>query len=363
MVGTRCCAGQGGVPLQGSCPGARRDHVDADGQHVLNWAQAQAAARAWATRQTNAGPLYVEKACERYVSDLRARRGDRAAKDADGKIRLHVTPVLGGKLVAELSANDMRSWQAGMVRGGDDEAKRRSRDSANRVLSALKAALNLAFRDGLATDDRAWRRVGAFKGVGEARKVILTTDDLQRLIDACPNGLQELVAAGAWTGARLGELTGAKVRDLDLGARTLRVTGKTGSREIHLSDGALTLCRQMAGGRRPDAQLFRTRDGGRWTASLHKRPFAAAVKLAGIDPEATYYALRHAYISHALNAGVPAKAVADHCGTSLRMIETNYAKFIPEDRARYAAVAAPAISLMPNSQKITPLRVRSADGR
>src|SRR5687767_6115742 len=100
-------------------------------------------------------------------------------------------------------------------------------DSANRVLAVLKAALNLAFKDELVADDRAWRRVQAFRGVGEARKVVLSDAEIQKLLDACPGGLRELVAAGAMTGCRLGELTGAKVRDLDQQASMLRVRGKT----------------------------------------------------------------------------------------------------------------------------------------
>ena len=115
---------------------------------------------------------------------------------------------------------------------------------------------------------------------------------------------------------------------------------------------------QTAGsGKLPEAELFWTSGGGPWTESLHKRPFHAAVKLAGIDPDTTFYALRHTYISHALKAGVPAKAVADHCGTSLRMIETNYAKFIPEDRARYAAMAAPSLRLE-EKKNVIPLTAR-----
>jgi integrase len=107
-----------------------------------------------------------------------------------------------------------------MVRGGEDEdAIRRSRDTANRMLAMAKAAFNLAFNTGRVTDDRAWRRVQAFKGVGEARKVILSDAELQRLVDACEPGLRELVLVGAWTGSRLGEITAARVRDLDVGRR------------------------------------------------------------------------------------------------------------------------------------------------
>jgi hypothetical protein len=179
------------------------DHADADGSTTLDWRQAQAAARAWAAKQTGAGPVSVKKACERYVADLRARKGDQAAKGAEQKIEKHIKRVLGDKLLAELTADDMRSWQVGMVGGDDDEARRRSRDSANRVLGILKSALNLAFNDGLAADDRAWRRVGAFKGVGEARKVILGPDELQLLIDACPAG------CGRWSPQEPGQARGS----------------------------------------------------------------------------------------------------------------------------------------------------------
>jgi hypothetical protein len=53
---------------------------------------------------------------------------------------------------------------------------------------------------------------------------------------------------------------------------------------------------------------------------------------------------------------VPRKAAADHCGTSLRVIETNCAKFISKDRARHAALAAPALRLHANLEKITLIR-------
>jgi hypothetical protein len=172
------------------------DHEDADGTRVLDWKQAQAAARLWAARQTGTGPLTVARACERYVEHLRSRKGERAAREVAGRARRHILPVLGARRVADLTADELRKWHAGMVRGDDDEGRRRSRDSANRVLTILKAALNSAFRDGLASDDRAWRRVGAFAGAGEARKVILGDPELQALIAACPLGLRELVAGG-----------------------------------------------------------------------------------------------------------------------------------------------------------------------
>jgi integrase len=338
--------------------GTADDSAQADGETVLNWAQAQAAARAWASKQTAAGPLTVETTCSEYVADLRARKGGRAAGEAEGRFRKHLLPVLGTRQLADLTAADVTAWRNGMVQGKTDEdAIRRSRDSANRMLAMVKAAFNLAFNTGRVVDDRAWRRVQAFKGVGQARQVILSDAELQRLVDACEPGLRELVLTGAWAGTRLGEITAARVRDLDVGKAMLRISGKTGGREIHLPPAPLALLRKLASGKRPDGYLLTTSEGGPWTKSLHTRRFAAAVARAGLDPDTTFYALRHSYISRALVAGVPTKAVAIHCGTSVMMIERYYAKFIPSDQARYAAAAAPELRIPSGSDdRVVPFR-------
>ena len=68
---------------------------------------------------------------------------------------------------------------------GHDEQLRRSRDSANRVLTILRAALNRAFNNDRVADDRAWRRLEPFKSVGVARKVTAPRpQDQQLLLDA-----------------------------------------------------------------------------------------------------------------------------------------------------------------------------------
>ena len=95
------------------------------------------------------GPLTVAKAINRYIADLRARKGETSAKLTDGRLNKHAIPVLGDVLVSELRADQIRRWLNGMVRNSEDEEdQRRSKDSANRVLAVFKAALNLAFNGG-----------------------------------------------------------------------------------------------------------------------------------------------------------------------------------------------------------------------
>jgi integrase len=337
----------------------------------MNWSQAQAKAREWLKQQTGqqttGGPLTVESAVMAYAADLAARKGETAAREVighetetgwrSGRLRKRLFPALGARLLDELTADDLNNWRNSLVDlDGDADEVRCSRDTANRVLTMAKAAFNFAFSTGRVNDDRAWRKVKAFRDVGQARKVILSEAEIQRLIDACPAGLRELVAAGALTGARLGELTAARVRDFDAGEQILTVRGKTGERPIHLAPVAVTLLRQLASGKRADDHLFTTAAGTRWTASGHTRPFAAAVKTAGLDPDTVFYTLRHSYISRALKAGVPTKAVADHCGTSIVMLQQFYAKFIESDQRRYAVMAAPAVKISNVGGKVVQMR-------
>ena len=312
------------------------------------------------------GPFTVSAACKRHVEALRAGKGERSAYHAQSVINRHIEPKLGKALVADLTTDTLRRWRDGLVKLAgdefDDEDERRSRDTANRILTVLKAALNRAFEDGMVKDDRAWRAVKAFKAVGEARQALLTNDEIQRLVDACPPGLRDLVAAGAYTGARLGELTSARVSDFSPKHRTLSVRGKTGPRIIHLDAGGAAMFGRLVKGRAMADSLLRTVEGRPWTASLHLRPMAAAVAAARLDPATTFYTLRHSYITHALNAGVPIKALAEHCGTSVIMISRTYAKVLGGHHARYAAMAAPTLDLDRAGGNVVPM-VAAAERR
>lgn len=72
---------------------------------------------------------------------------------------------------------------------------------------------------------------------------------------------------------------------------------------------------------------------------------AAAVRRAGLDPAATFYCLRHTSISWALKSGVPAQALAEYTGTSVRMIEKHYGKFLRADKRAMLDAALPSMDL------------------
>ena len=82
-----------------------------------------------------------------------------------------------------------------------DEAIRRRRASANRVLTMLKAALNHAFDEGHVANRDAWgRKLKPFRDVDKARVRYLSVEEARRLINACDAEFRPLAQAALQTG-------------------------------------------------------------------------------------------------------------------------------------------------------------------
>jgi integrase len=134
------------------------------------------------------------------------------------------------------------------------------------------------------------------------------------------------------------------VRDFNLIDRTLKVDGKTGPRIIILQPEAVTFFKLIGKDRAADEPLLRRSDGTRWNRSHQQRRMAVALERAGLDREGTFYALRHSYISRAIEGEVPLNIIADNCGTSIRMIETTYAKVLAGKRREFIERGAPSLA-------------------
>lgn len=327
------------------------DYDPADGCNFLDFWQAQDRAKARARNGGSADsvtrPLTVQQAADVYLAWLSAKN-PRTAADTVGRLTKHFLPIFGGRAVGSLTKTLLDRWLSSMVSKADDPEKvRRSKDSANRVLSMVKALLNHAVRDpanGI-TDDSAWRLVKPFHGVAKPRDVRYTDDEVRRLVGAASgNATADLIRGAYLSGARYGELASALVSHFDPRAKTLRVNvGKTGARTIILQSGAIDFFAGLAGDRGGGAYLFRRNDGSRWKRSDQTRPIKEALRAAKLPEEGSLYALRHTYISRAIEGGVPLNIIADNCGTSIRMIEKTYAKVLAEKRREFIELGAPVL--------------------
>ena len=304
-------------------------------------------ARDWFNRiaddRTQSGPYTLATCIADYIRDLRTRSGDDAAKRNEQVADKHIVRALGTAEAGRLSKRRLTEWRDNLVAKSDDPDKvRKSKDSANRVLTILKAALNRAFGEGSILSDSEWRRIKPFKNVSRARDVFLTVAQCKALVTACENDFTLLVQSGLLTGARYSELTERRVADFDIQQGVLHITnGKTGPRDVVLNDTGIEHFKLLAKGKLPADYLHQRDDGTPWNRAHQSRRIRDAVKAANSTIEeasdhlpinTVFYSLRHSHASMALLAGVNIQVLAENMGTGVRMIEKHYGKFLKADR-------------------------------
>jgi hypothetical protein len=101
----------------------------------------------------------LEQACRAYVANQTTHKSKSSAADAEGRFtRLVYGKPLGALPLDKLRTTQVKKWLDDMLDDdGDEDDLRRSKDSANRNLNTLKAALNLALRDRQGATDAGWK--------------------------------------------------------------------------------------------------------------------------------------------------------------------------------------------------------------
>jgi integrase len=356
--------------------GIADDILDADGGHVLSFQQADAMARAMIDGPAaSSGRLTVREAMRRYVEHKRDM--GQPIDNLTSRSNAHIIPALGDKLVAELTAEQLRRWlavlaaspamkrpkpgtkQSYFAEPQTDEDIRRRRVSANRVLSILKAALNYAFDEKLVPSNEAWgRRLKPYRGVTVARIRYLTLAEATRVINAADPEFRPMIIAALQTGARYGELTRLEVSDFNADAGTIAIRkSKTGTpRHVVLTGEGVAFFRSVTLSRAGSESMFCRPDGGAWRKSNQSIPMREACQRAGIDPPVGIHQLRHTWASHAVMNGVPLLVVARNLGhANAAMVEKHYGHLAPSFVAEAIRAGAPQFGVEID-RKVTPIR-------
>jgi integrase len=311
--------------------------------------QAKVAAETWfkdldvgVTGKTDEGQVAtVKTACERYVKDRRRNASESNAHDADKRfMRTVYSHSIAALPLSKFRAHHLKAWRDGLIEATETR-KALSKGSADRTMAPLKAALSLAFTDGLATGNLMAEldKVPPYGGDGKRRDLYLDKDQRAALLDACEGPVRDLVEAALLTGCRAGELTSATRGAYDARTQTLRVTGKTGPRQVPLAPRAKALFDRLAKGKLPGAFLLTKDGGGAWRHSDWDELIREAAAKAKLPAGVCLYTLRHSFITAACLSGMPTLEVARIVGTSLQMIEKHYGHVVVTDaRARLAKV-------------------------
>jgi len=340
--------GRGGAKT--SAVGTADDFTDSDGITVLTYWQALDLAKKKASSAADGikpTVLTVRMAAKVYLDVLNGQN-PRTAADTKGRLEKHFLPKFGEQLVTALTKTKLDNWLISMIKTSDDpEVVRRSKDSANRVLSMVKALLNHAVRDpaNRISDDNAWRLVKPFHGVSKPRNIRYTAAEVRKLINSAPDQETANIITGCYlTGARYGELAEARIGHFDADNGSLRINvSKTGSRNVILQSSAISFFQSITTNRSAAEYIFVRSDGTRWKRSDQTRPIKEALRASGLPTEGSLYALRHTYVSMAIEGGMPLNVIAENCGTSVRMIEKTYAKILAENRREFVERGAPSL--------------------
>ncbi|WP_315729124.1 site-specific integrase [Bradyrhizobium sp. SZCCHNS2015] len=345
--------------------GPADDSSDADGIAILTFAQAQSRAREIRDGRAkkaagHVGPLTVRKAIADYLAFLENNR--RSAKFSTYAADAFILPELGDLEVETLTKDRIEQWHADIAKAGArvrskkgkeqrfrevvdlEEASRRRKSTANRILTILKAALNRAWKDGKASSDAAWRKVEPFQNVDAARVRYLTHAEVKRLLNGCEPEFRRLVRGALETGARYGELTALRTADFnpDSGTIAIRQSKSGKPRHVVLTEDGVAFFQSVTTGKAGAEIIFTKADGTVWRKDHQKEPMAQANKRATVTPAINFHGLRHTWASHAVMNGVPLMVVAKNLGhADTRMVEKHYGHLAPSYVADAIRAGAP----------------------
>lgn len=349
--------------------GTPDDHAEADGDVILTYAQAVQRATAIQVEKRMPLPRHlgdgwtVNRAIEHYLEHRLAGRGSESV--TRGFWRRHIKDGIGKHLVSSLRAEDIRTWHRGLAaklptsRGkardvdmADQQVQRRRRETANRVLTIIKAALTYAWaNDKLGRATPEWKKVEPFGKKDMADKEaprMLTEAEITRLLEVSPPDLRDLLTAALMTGARFGELARLKVSDFDAEGRKVRLhqtkTGKVLLQPL-TAEGARFFS-SVAADRPAGDALLRRADGSAWSRHYQNRPMAAAAAAAGLEG-VTFKVTRATYGKLLLLATRDLELVARALGHSdSRITRQHYAATLPSDVERGVA-SLPELGIAP----------------
>ena len=273
----------------------------------------------------------VKAACEASIENKRIDKSEAAAADALGRFRrlVYDDPIAGVEL-EKLTPRHLADWKGRVL------AKGGSRSSYNRNATAVRAALNLAYRRRDVASDHAWREeLKPLENAARRRTLYLDGTKRRRLVENASTEARPFFTALNLLPMRPGEVASLRVEYLAAAQRALEIpTGKTEPRVIPLASDVLAHFKGCAKGKLPRAWLIARADGSQWKKEAWRDEIKAAARKAKLPQATVAYTLRHSVITDLVTGGLDLFTVAKISGTSVLMIEKHYGHLNSEHARR-----------------------------
>jgi site-specific recombinase XerD len=162
---------------------------------------------------------------------------------------------------------------------------------------------------------------------------LLSRGEVHLILCHCRNEKQQTMLTTCYgAGLRVSELIQLRVRDIDSEREVLHIRQGKGARdrELILTPGLLQLLRRYWQRYRPIDPLFYGREDHLPVGiSTVQKTYTRAKRSAGIDKQGGIHALRHAYATHQLEAGMPVHQLQRLLGHQSLKTTLRYVHWIP----------------------------------
>lgn len=290
------------------------------------------------TEQIKAGrikpePLTLSRILDEYA-DFKSVGGEleKDLRTRLDRLRRELTSALGKTKINHLPIDEIKRADANKLR--DQLLGKMAPNSVQRNIGIIKAAVNFAIQEHDLNIKNPFAGLN-IKGAGASKtdRLPITEDQMTILLPEFADSpvAKALFLTLADTGARLNEIIGLEVRDVDFGKRAIRIRPngvrglktKSSDREVPLSPRAAEALQGLEVEATDTAPLFpryaRPRGNDAASAMMLKR-----LRRQISDPKVTLHSLRHRMKDRLRNTGCPEHLSTAILGHSVNSVAANY---------------------------------------
>lgn len=282
-------------------------------------------------------PTFGEFVEGRYLPYIKGKL--RSYRDQESFFRLRLKAAWGSRYLDQIRPGDVVEFQERLAREGLSGASR------NRYTAFIKRVFNIALHWEVFEGRNPAQRAQMQRE--RSREQFLTDTELValfRALDVEPSRTAACaIALLAATGARRGEVLGARWERVDIDRRILTVpaaSSKSGrTRHIPLSDAAIRILQRVPRGE--SEWVFPGADPSKPISDL-KKVWMRVKERAGIDRSFVLHQLRHTYASRLVGQGRSLYEVGQLLGHASTAMTARYSHLAPARLVEAANLALPA---------------------
>ncbi len=290
------------------------------------------------------------------------------------KLRLHIIPLLGDRLIREISRGDIELAQHAIAMGktarvGEKNGRSRSivrggEGIARSSVLSLSSCLTWAVNRDLLQENPCFkvkkskvRNVERFLSKEEAERLLLTLENMQASGEIDPR-FADIVRLLLLTGARKSEIQGLQWQEIDFERSCIRLPrhrSKTGEKTIPTNSRALAILerrRQLLAGRRASRFVFPSACGDQPIVGMQKAWERIRRKAGLVDVR--LHDLRHSFASFAAANGASLYVIGKALGHTQPSTTARYAHLTNDPVRQMSEDVAAAIFATPASKQSDP---------